>query len=97
MANNGKLARMTILNDRDRHRFVIDDNGAEAELVYKLDGNSLCLVHTEVPPQFRGHGTGGELVRAAVDWARTEGLAIVPKCPFARRWLDEHADAVDGV
>jgi uncharacterized protein len=88
---------MTIVNDRDRHRFVIDENGAEAELVYELDGTSLRLIHTEVPPQFQGHGTGGELVQAAVDWARTDGLVIVPRCPFARRWLREHPAAVDGV
>src|SRR6476620_3259731 len=66
------VARMTIVNDRDRHRFVIDENGAEAELVYELDGTSLRLIHTEVPPQFQGHGTGGQLVQAAVDWARTD-------------------------
>jgi len=88
---------VTIVNDRDSHRFVIDDNGAEAELVYELDGTWLRLIHTEVPPQFQGQGTGGELVQAAVDWARTDGLAIRPRCPFARRWLREHPDAIDGV
>jgi predicted GNAT family acetyltransferase len=36
-------------------------------------------------------------VRAAVDQARHDGLALVPHCPFAARWLRDHADAVEGL
>ena len=29
---------------------------------------------------------------AAIDRAAREGLTIVPLCPFARNWLERHAD-----
>ena len=37
-------------------------------------------------------GVGGRLVEAALAKARTDKLTIVPWCPYARRWLQEHPD-----
>ena len=87
-----------VTDDLARHRLVVtSDDGAEAELVYRRDGDNLYLVHTEVPAAFRGQGTGGQLVAAALDVARRDDLTVVPWCPFARRWLKEHPDAAAGV
>ncbi len=65
---------------------------AEAELDYRLNGSRFILIHTEVPDALSGHGLGGRLVRAALDRAVREGLTVVPWCPFARHWLQEHPD-----
>ena len=37
------------------------------------------------------------LVAAAVDRAEAEGLTLVPRCPFARDWLEHHPEAVERV
>jgi uncharacterized protein len=79
------------------HRFVARMDGKEAELVYGTEPGTLLVYHTEVPEEMEGHGLGGRLVRAAVDSARVNRLTLVPWCPFARRWLHEHADAAQGV
>lgn len=93
-----------MVDDRARHQFVHrrdnsdSTNDIDAELVYDLDGDDrLVLIHTEVDPSLQGRGVGGQLVMAALDRARTEGLTIVPWCPYARRWLREHPDAVGTV
>ena len=78
-------------------RFVIRGARDEAELVYSLQGDRLILVHTEVPEAWSGHGMGARLVRAALRRARTEGLTIVPWCPYARKWLRTHPDETGGV
>jgi len=78
-------------------RFVVRRNGTVAELVYDVRGDRLVLVHTEVPDEMSGQGIGGHLVRAALRRARSDHLTIVPWCPFARRWLKEHHDAVAGL
>lgn len=78
-------------------RFVVRRDGAEAELVYRVSGDRIFLVHTEVPESLGGRGIAGRLVRAAVRRAQTEHLTIVPWCPFARRWLKEHPDEAGGV
>ncbi len=41
-------------------------DGTTATLEYKLHGDRLHLLHTEVPEAFRGQGVGGRLVEAAL-------------------------------
>ena len=81
-----------VVDDTAGSRFVLQEGGAEAELIYVVDGSRLLLVHTEVPAAWGGHGIGGRLVRTALALARARHLTVVPWCPFARRWLQEHAD-----
>jgi len=82
----------TPLVEREEGRFVVRRRGVEAELVYDRTDEGLVLVHTGVPDALGGHGVGGALVQAAVGWAAELGVAVVPWCPFARRWLREHPD-----
>ena len=81
-----------ILDDTDQSRFLYREDGAEAELIYRVNGKRLVLVHTEVPDALGGRGLGGHLVRAAVKRAEETGETVVPWCPFARKWLREHPD-----
>jgi predicted GNAT family acetyltransferase len=76
----------------EESRFVYRAPEAVAELDYRLNGSRFILVHTEVPDALSGHGLGGRLVRAALDRAVREELTVVPWCPFATRWLQEHPD-----
>ena len=73
-------------------RFVARIGDSEAELVYRVVGRRLVIVHTGVPEEFAGHGIGGKLVAAALEKALEEGLVIVPRCPFATEWLRNHPD-----
>ena len=78
-------------------RFVVRTDGAEAELVYRVSGDRIYLIHTVVPESMGGRGIAGQLVRASLRRAEADRLTIVPWCPFARRWLKEHPDEAGGV
>jgi uncharacterized protein len=82
----------TVVDDEANHRFVIDLGAQEAELVYRLEGDRMVLVHTGVPDEFGGEGIGGDLVAAAVDRAERDSLTVAPWCPFAREWLESNPD-----
>jgi predicted GNAT family acetyltransferase len=82
-----------VIDNTDASRFELRTDGWLAELVYRIRGNRLVLVHTEVPFELEGRGIGGRLVTAAVDRAAREGLTLVPLCPFARGWLERHTEA----
>jgi uncharacterized protein len=87
-----------VVDAADENRFVVrGDGGLEAELVYRTHGDRLLLIHTGVPEEWGGRGIGGRLVGAALERARAEHLAVVPWCPFARRWLRDHPDEAAGV
>lgn len=81
-----------VTHDPDDSRFEYRAGGSVAELVYRLRGERMVLLHTGVPDAMEGHGVGGELVRAAVRYAASQGLTVVPACPFARAWLEQHPD-----
>ena len=81
-----------VIDNTDASRFELRADGWLAELVYRIRGDRLVLVHTEVPVELEGRGIGGRLVTAAVDRAAREGLTLVPLCPFARPWLKRHPE-----
>jgi uncharacterized protein len=81
-----------VTDNQAQSRFELDTDGHVAELIYHRNGKRLVLVHTDVPVELEGRGIGGRLVVAAIDRAAREGLTIVPVCPFARSWLERHAD-----
>ena len=81
-----------MVDDALNHRFVLEIDGAEAELDYRENDRRLVLVHTWVPEELRRRGIAGRLVATAVERAQREGLIVVPVCPYAVRWLEEHPD-----
>ena len=81
-----------VIDNTDASRFELRADGWLAELAYRIRGDRLVLVHTEVPVELEGRGIGGRLVTAAVDRAAREGLTLVPLCPFARDWLERHPE-----
>ena len=86
-----------IVDDAADERLYAEIDGETAELFYEVDGDDLIIIHTEVPTALEGHGVGSQLVQAALDRARRDGLAVVPWCPFARRWMRGHPDALEGI
>jgi predicted GNAT family acetyltransferase len=66
-------------------------------LIHRRHGARLILFHTEVPDSLTGRGIGARLVRAALSYARAEQLTVVPWCPFARQWLNDHPGETEDV
>ena len=87
---------MTVEHDEVGHRFVVHLDGDDAELVYaRPDAGTIDLQHTGVPAGERGHGVAAALAAAAFEYARREGLRVVPTCRFVRAWLGRHPDQRD--
>jgi uncharacterized protein len=84
---------MLVRHEPEDHRFVAEVSGGRAELLYSFfDDTVLNLEHTEVPPAARGLHVGDALIRAALGYAREQGLGVMATCPFAQRWLAAHPE-----
>jgi len=80
--------------ERDRFEILVGDELAGfAE--YRRRPGLLAFTHTEIDPAFEGKGLGSRLVRAALDAARTEGLQVLPFCPFVNEYLVRHPELAD--
>jgi len=79
------------INDTRRGYFEAIEEGKEAgKMTYTWAGDSKFIIdHTEVSPDFNGKGVGKKLVMAAVEYARTNNLKIIPLCPFAKSVFDK--------
>ena len=87
---------MQVSQDSSRHRFEVHAPEGVAHLAYDLSDGRLVLIHTEVPSNLEGRGIGGQLVQAAVAFAKQEQLKVVPLCPFARTYLRRHPELAEG-
>lgn len=64
-------------------------------LDYVLIPDRIVLVHTEVPPEFAGHGIAAQLARCALDDARRRGLRVIASCPYVRAYIERHPETRD--
>lgn len=77
-------------------RYVIRQNGDEAELTWSVTSPTLVIAdHTLVPDSFRGTGAGLALVTRLVEDARAEGFKIMPLCPFVNAQRKKHPEWAD--
>ena len=82
--------------DGNHGRYVIRQDGAEAELTYSITSPTMVIAdHTGVPDAFRGTGAGRALVERLAADARSEGFRIVPLCPFVNAMRRRHPDWAD--
>ncbi len=82
---------LPVRHDPGGSRFFLPLPDGDAELFYAPFGDDvLDLQHTEVPPSGQGRGIGDALVRAALTYAREQGMRVMATCPYVQAWLRKH-------
>lgn len=78
-------------NNSKKGMFYIEQNGKiAAEMTYVWAGiGKIIIDHTQVNEILKGQGAGKQMLNKAVEFAREEGLKIVPLCPFAKSVFDK--------
>jgi hypothetical protein len=88
-------AMTAIRHNPEASRFEADVDGELAVSLYRRDGDTLLLTHTEVPWRAQGRGVAAELVQATLDWARAEGLRVRPLCGYVAAYMRRHPETQD--
>ena len=89
-------AGIRVADAPDRSRFEISVDGEVAGFSeYRRRPGLIAFIHTLIDPRFEGHGLATQLVREALAEARSEGLSVLPFCPFVRSHIAGHAEYLD--
>jgi predicted GNAT family acetyltransferase len=84
-----------VRNDElSRYDILVDDH-VVGHADYHVDGDRQVFVHTEIDRAHRGQDLAAQLVRAALDDARENGMQVVPRCPYVAEFIQEHPDYAD--
>lgn len=83
---------MNIIHQTEQNRFYTVVDGFTAHVDYLVSDGGLDIRHTIVPKEIGGRGIASALVRAAYDYARTQGLTPVGTCYYAVKWLEKHPE-----
>ena len=84
-----------VRNNTVLNRFERDVGGGTAVAHYRLSPGVITFTHTEVPPPLRERGIASRLVQGALEQARAQGLKVVPRCSFVRRYIATHPEFQD--
>jgi len=84
-----------VIKNSAEHRFEIRGDEATAILTYRENARHITLVHTEVPEALEGRGYGGQLARAALEYAKAAGIRVIPVCAFVRSFIERHPEYAD--
>ncbi|AMV71083.1 GNAT family N-acetyltransferase [Desulfuromonas carbonis] len=83
---------MTVIRQASANRFQVEVGEHVAYLDFTLAAGRIVLTHTLVPSELEGNGLGGKLAKAALDYARSQGLQVVAQCPFVAAYIRKHPE-----
>jgi uncharacterized protein len=86
----GQVRQNPVLN-----RYEMDVAGGTALAFYRLTGGAMTFTHMEVPAALRGRGTGSQMMHGVLQNVRTQGLKVIPRCPFVADFINRHPAYAD--
>lgn len=84
-----------VIRNEAKSRFEMHLDGGVAVLDYRLRPGEIVLVYAGVPSALQGHGLGGQIVQAGLDYAREQGLKVIPQCSFVASYIQGHPENWD--
>lgn len=84
-----------VVRNETASRFEATVDGQLCIADYRLQRGVMVMPHTVVPPALQGRGIAAELVRAALEWARAEGLKVEPLCSYVALYMRRHPETQD--
>ena len=82
---------MTPQHEAAQQRFTLPTTPVSV-LDYELGAGVVVFTHTGVPSAYRGQGLAARLVQAGLQWAREQGLKVVPACSYVQLYLQRHPE-----
>ena len=93
MGEKSISGNVVIRDDADEGAYVIDVDGVRAgKAEYRMMSGRRVFTHTEVADDFSGMGLASQVAKFALDDMRSQGVQVVPLCPFFAAYIRRHPD-----
>jgi len=86
------MANFDITHNQENMRFEVLVDGEKAFLEYRMKGNDIAFMHTEVPETLSGKGIASALAVYAFKYAKENNLPVIVYCPFVKTFLKRHPE-----
>lgn len=86
------MADLLVQNNEAANQFEWAEEGETAVLTYRREPGSIVFLHTGVPEKLEGRGIARKLAVAGLEFAKENGLAVVPLCPFVAAYIKKHPE-----
>ncbi|MCS7052939.1 MAG: N-acetyltransferase [Ignavibacterium sp.] len=83
---------MEVIHNSKEKSFLIQIENDIAYVSYNLNNEVMDLYTTYTPPQLRGKGLAEKVVRAALEYAKSNNLKIIPSCSYVKVFLERHPE-----
>ncbi len=80
-------AELKITHSPERSAFTVTIDGLESYVRYIESPGTLDIVSTVVDPKHRGGGVAAKLTEAALTYAQSKGLKVIPTCSYTAAYL----------
>lgn len=86
---------LQVIHNPAASRFEATVDGQLCVCQYRMYGKLMMFTHTGVPAALRGRGIAAELVRVALDHARSRGFKVRPDCSYVEAYMRRRPDTLD--
>lgn len=86
------LENFHVVHNEKQQQFELVAENRKSLLAYHRTPGVIIFDHTEVPPGLEGQGIAAKMTRAALDFARTERLRVVPACSYVAAFIRKNAE-----
>ena len=87
--------KLDVRHNPEAHRFEAWIDGDLCRADYRMVDGVMRIHHTEVPYRYNGQGLAAQVVAAALEYARTNGLRVVPACSYVTAYMRRHPETHD--
>lgn len=87
-----ELEKIQVIHKPEESHFEATVDGYPSKLDYILDGKNFVITHVGVHPELRGQGVAGKIVEVSLEYARENGLRVVPMCSYAASYIRRHPE-----
>ena len=85
-----------VVDNREESRYEVFSGDRRAGYSrYRLERDTMAILHTDIDDRFQGQGLGSELASHVLEDARERGLGVLPYCPFIQEYIAAHPRQVE--